>query len=69
MTVSEQISVLKKYVVFLKTNKEKWISSGKVSDVEVNYDIECLNYTINTLTELKNFQIKIYSMNKEILNV
>ena len=64
MTVNEQVKVVKKYIKYLEDNKQKWVASGRVSEVEVNYDIECLKYAINSLIELREFELKIISLNE-----
>lgn len=64
MTVGEQVKVVKKYIKYLENNKKKWVASGKVSEVDVNYDIECLKYAINSLIELREFELKIISLNE-----
>lgn len=64
MTVGEQVKVVKKYIKYLEDNKQKWVASGRVSEVEVNYDIECLKYAINSLIELREFELKIISLNE-----
>lgn len=67
MLVREQVKVIKKYIDYLETTKEKRVASGKVSAVEVNYDIECLKYAINSLIELEEFQKKIIALNERNL--
>ena len=67
MIVREQVKVVKKYIKFLEDNKSKWVAAGRVSESEVNYDIECLKYAINSLIELEQFQLKIISLNERNL--
>lgn len=67
MLVREQVKVVKKYIKFLEDNKQKWVAAGRVSENEVNYDIECLKYAINSLIELEQFQLKIISLNERNL--
>ena len=67
MLVSEQVKVVKKYIKFLGDNKEKWVASGRVSESDIKYDIECLKYAINSLIELEQFQIRIASLNERNL--
>ena len=61
MTTGEQIKVVKKYIKYLKDNKNKWVSSGKVEELSINYDIECLEYVVNSLTVLDNFKKDLLS--------
>ena len=56
MIIGEQINVVKKYIKYLKDNKDKWVSSGKVEELSINYDIECLEYVVNSLTVLEKFK-------------
>ena len=65
MLLSEQIKVVRKYIKFLEDNKSKWVASGRVSELDVNYDIECLKYVINSLIELDEFEKKLISRNKK----
>lgn len=67
MLVREQVKVVKKYIKYLEGNKQKWVAAGRVSEGEVNYDIECLKYAINSLIELEQFQLKIISLNERNL--
>lgn len=67
MLVREQVAVVKKYIQYLEDNKSKWIASGKVTEVQVDYDISCLKYTVNTLIELEAFHKKIISLNERNL--
>lgn len=67
MLVREQVKVVKKYIKYLEDNKKKWVAAGRVSEGEVNYDIECLKYAINSLIELEQFQLKIISLNERNL--
>lgn len=61
MTTEEQIKVVKKYIKYLKDNKNKWVSSGKVEELSINYDIECLEYVVNSLTVLDKFKKDLLS--------
>lgn len=61
MTTGEQIKVVKKYIKYLKDNKNKWVSSGKVEELSINYDIECLEYVVNSLTVLDKFKKDLLS--------
>jgi len=61
MTTGEQIKVVKKYIKYLKDNKNKWVSSGKVEELSINYDIECLEYVVNSLTVLEKFKKDLVS--------
>lgn len=65
MTVGEQVKVVRKYIKYLQDNKSKWVASGRVSEVDVNYDIECLLYAVNSLIELEEFQRKIIARDKK----
>ena len=65
MTVGEQVKVVNKYIKYLQDNKSKWVASGRVSEVDVNYDIECLQYAVNSLIELEEFQRKIIARDKK----
>ena len=65
--VREQVKVVKKYIKYLEDNKNKWVASGRVSEVDVNYDIECLKYAINSLIELEEFQKRVISLNERNL--
>lgn len=65
MLLSEQIKVVRKYIKFLEDNKSKWVASGRVSELDVNYDVECLKYVINSLIELDEFEKKLISRNKK----
>ena len=67
MLVSEQIKVVKKYIKYLEDNKQNWVKSGRVSELDVNYDISCLKYAINSLTELADFQRRISGLNERNL--
>lgn len=64
MTLNEQIKIVKKYIKFVQDNKNKWVDSGKVTELAVNYDIECLEYAVNSLTELRQFELNIIAKNE-----
>lgn len=67
MIVREQVKVVKKYIKYLEDNKQKWVASGRVSELDVNYDISCLKYAVNSLVELEEFQRKIAGLNERNL--
>ena len=63
MLVCEQVKVVKKYIKYLEDNKQKCVASGRVSELDINYDITCLKYAVNSLIELEQFERKIASLN------
>lgn len=67
MTLEEQIKGVKREIEMRKRVYPKYVEAGKMTQLEANYQIDVMEYTLNSLVVLRKFQLDIISKNKENL--
>lgn len=63
MTLDEQIKIVKREIDFRKRYYPVWVEKGKMTQVEANYQIEGMEYVLNSIVELQKFQRAIIAKN------
>jgi hypothetical protein len=56
MTISEQIKGVKKQLDYFMKVSENWVRDSKMSEMERNYQKDCLECAINSLAVLDKFE-------------
>lgn len=56
VTITEQIKVVRREIGKRKTFYPKWVAEGKMTQQEANYQIEAMEYVLNTLNAVLEFE-------------
>lgn len=67
MTLEEQIKIVKREIEYRKRLYPVWVQNGKMTQIEANYQIECMECVLNSLVVLHKFQIDIIAKNERNL--
>lgn len=59
MTLDEMIKEAEREVIMRKKCYPQWIATGKIKELDANYRIEVMQWIVDTLKDLKEFQLKI----------
>lgn len=63
MTLDEQIKIVKREIDFRKRCYPVWVEKGKMTQAEANYQIEGMEYVLNSIVELQKFKLSIIAKN------
>lgn len=66
MTLTEQIRAVKREIDYRKRLYPKWVAEGKLEQKEANYQIEVMEYVLNTLTALLDFHRSYITKNEKL---
>ncbi|MBQ7412653.1 MAG: hypothetical protein IJ077_08590 [Eubacterium sp.] len=59
MTLDEMIKEAEREVALRKKCYPQWVQTGKIKQLDANYRIEVMEWIVDTLKDLKEFQNKI----------
>lgn len=59
MTLDEMIKEAEREVALRKKCYPQWVANGKIKQIEADYRIEVMQWIVDTLKDLKEFQQKI----------
>lgn len=59
MTLDEMIKEADREVALRKKCYPQWVQTGKINQVDANYRLEVMEWIVDTLKDLKEFQNKI----------
>ena len=59
MTLDEMIKEADREVALRKKCYPQWVQTGKINQADANYRIEVMEWIVDTLKDLKEFQNKI----------
>ena len=65
MTLEEQINCVKRELDYRRRLYPVWVQNGKMTQIEANYQIECMESVLNSLVVLHKFQIDIIAKNEK----
>lgn len=66
VTIAEQIKSVKRETDYLKRVCPRWVQEGKISRQEADYQIEALEYAVNTLQAVLDFQRGFIAKNHKL---
>ena len=64
MTVEEQINCVKREIGFRKRVYPSQVEKGRMTQADMNYQIECMEYVLNSLVVLQKFELSLISKNE-----
>ena len=67
-TLSEQIKAVKREIDYRKRLYPKWVSDGKITQLEANYQIECMEQVACTLLAVQEFILKSSTIDRKALS-
>lgn len=65
MTLEEQIKIAKRELDYRKRLYPTWVQSGKITQLEANYQIDGMECIISSLVALRKFELDILSKNEK----
>ena len=65
MTLDEQIKCVKREISYRRRCYPVWVEKGKITQEEANYQIECMEYVLNSLVVLNKFRLDLITKNEE----
>ena len=66
VTISEQIKGVRREIDYRKRLYPKWVSDGRMTQKEADYQIELMEYVVNTLQAVLDFQRGFIAKNEEL---
>ena len=67
-TLSEQIKAVKREIDYRRRLYPKWVSDGKITQLEANYQIECMEQVVCTLLAVQEFILKSSTIDRKALS-
>lgn len=56
VTITEQIKCVRREIDYRKRLYPRWVQEGKITQQEANYQIEAMEYVVNTLQAVLDFE-------------
>lgn len=66
VTITEQIKVVRREIGKRKTFYPKYVAEGKMTQQEANYQIEAMEYVLNTLQAVLEFRRGYIAKNEKL---
>lgn len=66
VTISEQIKGVRREIDYRKRLYPKWVADGRMTQQEANYQIELMEYVVNTLQAVLDFQRGFIAKNEKL---
>lgn len=66
VTISEQIKAVRREIDYRRRLYPKWVEVGKMTQIEANYQIECMEYVLNSLQSLNDFYKSFIAKNQKL---
>lgn len=66
VTISEQIKGVRREIDYRKRLYPKWVSNGRMTQKEADYQIELMEYVVNTLQAVLDFQRGFIAKNEKL---
>jgi len=67
VSLAEQIKIVQREIAFRKKLYPRWVESGKMTQIEANYQIDGMECVLNSLIVLRNFQLDLISKNEKLI--
>jgi len=66
VTLTEQIKGVRREIDYRKRLYPRWVQDGKMTQQEANYQIELMEYVLNTLQAVLNFERDYIAKNQKL---
>ena len=66
VTITEQIKVVRREIDYRKRLYPKWVADGRMTQQEANYQIELMEYVLNTLNAVLEFERSFIAKNQKL---
>lgn len=66
VTITEQIKVVRREIGKRKSFYPRWVAEGKMTQQEADYQIEAMEYVLNTLQAVLNFERDYIAKNQKL---
>lgn len=66
VTISEQIKCVRREIDYRKRLYPRWVQDGKITQQEANYQIEAMEYVLNTLQAVLDFERGFIAKNQKL---
>lgn len=66
VTISEQIKGVRREIDYRKRLYPKWVADGRMTQKEADYQIELMEYVVNTLQAVLDFQRGFIAKNEKL---
>ncbi len=66
VTITEQIKGVRREIDYRKRLYPKWVAEGRMTQHEANYQIELMEYVLNTLQAVLDFERGFIAKNQKL---
>lgn len=66
VTITEQIKVVRREIDYRKRLYPRWVADGRMTQLEANYQIEAMEYVLNTLQAVLDFERSFIAKNQKL---
>lgn len=66
VTITEQIKGVRREIDYRKRLYPKWVADGRMKQKEADYQIELMEYVVNTLQAVLEFQRSFIAKNEKL---
>ncbi len=66
VTITEQIKCVRREIDYRKRLYPRWVQDGKITQQEANYQIEAMEYVLNTLQAVLDFERGFIAKNQKL---
>lgn len=66
VTITEQIKGVRREIDYRKRLYPKWVADGRMKQKEADYQIELMEYVLNTLQAVLEFQRSFIAKNEKL---
>ena len=66
VTISEQIKGVRREIDYRKRLYPKWVADGRMTQKEADYQIELMEYVVNTLQAVLDFKRGFIAKNEKL---
>lgn len=67
MTLDEQIKCVEREIDKRKRFYPRWVAEGRMKQIDADYEIECMQYVLNTIKQTKQYYISLITRYDERL--
>ena len=66
VTITEQMKGVRREIDYRKRLYQKWVADGRMTQQEANYQIELMEYVLNTLNAVLEFERSFIAKNQKL---
>lgn len=67
MTFDEQIKCVEREIAYRRRCYPRWVAEGRMKQIDADYEIECMQYVLNTVKQTKQYYISLITRHDERL--